>query len=302
MEWLNFHHLRYFWAVAREGGVTRASERLNISQPTVSAQVRELEDALGEPLFVREGRTLRLTEVGQVAYRYADEIFGLGQELVDTVRGRPTGRPLRLVVGVADAVPKLVAHHLLAPALRLPEPVQIVCFEDKTDRLLMELASHALDVVIADVPVGSAVRVKAYDHLLGECAVEVFGTEALVAPRRRGFPGSLDGAPFLLPTRGATLRRELEEWFDAHKVRPHVTGEFEDNALLEVFGQEGRGLFAAPAAIAREVRRQHKVVRLGRLDGLQERFYAISVERRLKHPAVVALSQAARHQLFRSDS
>ena len=297
MEWLNYHHLRYFWAVAREGSVTRASEKLHISQPTVSAQIRELEEALGEKLFARAGRSLALTEVGRVVFRYADEIFGLGRELLDTVKGRPTGRPARLTVGLANVVPKLIAYRLLEPALRLPEPVLIECVEDRPERLLAELALHALDLVIADAPVGPGVKVRAYSHLLGETAIGVFGAPALLGGRR-AFPGCLEGAPFLLPGQATTLRRELDHWLDARKLRPRVVGEFDDTALLNVFGQAGRGLFAAPLAIEKEMRRQLGVRRLGVIPEIKERFYAISVERRLKHPAVLAISQAARETLF----
>jgi LysR family transcriptional activator of nhaA len=297
MEWLNYHHLRYFWAVAREGGVTRASEKLHISQPTVSAQLRELEEALGEKLFERSGRSLHLTDMGRVVYRYADEIFGLGRELLDTVRGRPSGRPARLSVGLANVVPKLVAYRLLEPALHLPVPVVVECVEDRPERLIAELAVHALDVVLSDAPIGADVKVRAYSHLLGETSVSFFGKSSLPAAARR-FPASLDGAPMLLPTRNTSLRRALDQWFEDRQIRPDVVGEFEDSALLNVFGQAGRGLFPAPTAIEAEVRRQHGVRRLGEAPELKERFYAISVERRLKHPAVVAISEAARHELF----
>jgi LysR family transcriptional activator of nhaA len=298
MEWLNYHHLLYFWAVAREGSVTRASEQLHLAQPTVSGQLKALEEALGEKLFERTGRRLVLTDVGRVVFRYADEIFSLGRELQDTLRGRPTGRPLRFTVGVADAVPKLVAYRLLLPALSLPEPVHVVCREDKPERLLAELSVHSLDLVISDAPVGAEVKVKAYSHLLGETPVAFFGTEALASAHRRGFPGSLDGAPVLLPTEGSSLRRALDQWFDTEGLRPRVVGEIEDGALLNVFGQAGMGLFAAPVAIEAEVRAQFGVKVVGRVDAVKERFYALSAERKLKHPAVVAISQAARQKLF----
>jgi LysR family transcriptional activator of nhaA len=298
MEWLNYHHLLYFWAVAREGSVTRASEQLHLAQPTVSGQLKALEEALGEKLFERTGRRLVLTEVGGVVFRYADEIFSLGRELQDTLKGRPTGRPLRFTVGVADAVPKLVAYRLLLPALSLPEPVHVVCREDKPDRLLAELSVHSLDLVISDAPVGAAVKVKAYSHLLGETPVAFFGSEELASAHRKGFPRSLDGAPVLLPTEGSSLRRSLEQWLDAEGLRPRVVGEIEDSALLKVFGQAGVGLFPAPVAIEAEVRAQFGVKLVGRVDAVKERFYAISAERKLKHPAVVAISETARHDLF----
>ena len=298
MEWLNYHHLRYFWAATKEGGVTRASERLHISQPTVSAQVRALEEALGEKLFAKKGRGLELTEVGRIVYRYADEIFELGSELLDTVKGRPTGRPVQLTVGIADVVPKLIAYRLIEPALNLPEPVTITCLEDEPQRLVAELSVHALDLVLSDAPVPPSLSVRAYSHLLGECGVTIFGEEKLAAAHRRNFPRSLHGAPFLLPTEGATLRRSLEDWFEEQGIRPRIVGEFADSALLNVFGEAGRGLFASASAIESEVRRRYGVKRVGQVESIRERFYAISVERKLKHPAVVAISEAARTKLF----
>lgn len=297
MEWLNYHHLRYFWAAAREGSVTRASEKLHISQPAVSAQIRELEQALAEKLFARSGRSLTLTEAGRVVYRYAEEIFGLGTEMVETLKGRPTGRPVRLAVGITNVIPKLIAYRLLKPALKLPDPVRVECREDRPERLLAELATHGLDLVLADAPAAPTMRVRARSHLLGECGVSIFGAERLGKAHRRGFPRSLDGAPLLLPTVDSTLRRLLDEWFEAQGIRPQIVGEFEDSALLKVFGQSGTGLFAVPSAIEADVRRHYGVQAVGRVE-LRERFYAITVERRLKHPAVVAISEAARHELF----
>jgi LysR family transcriptional regulator, transcriptional activator of nhaA len=296
MEWLNYHHLLYFWTVAREGSVARAGERLSLAQPTISGQLRALEDSLGEKLFVRSGRRLVLTDVGRIVYRYADEIFSTGRELLETLKGRPTGRPAQLAVGVADVVPKLIAYRLLAPALE--EPLHLICREDKPERLLAELAIHALDVVLSDAPVTPTARVRAFSHLLGESGTSFFGTPALTARFRRRFPRSLDGAPMLLPTENTALRRSLEEWFETEGVHPNVKGEFEDTALLTVFGQTGWALFPAPTAIEREVRHQCNALVVGRVDAVRQRFYAISVERRLKHPAVVAISDAARQKLF----
>ena len=298
MEWLNYHHLLYFWMVAREGSVTRASQQLRLAQPTISGQLRSLENALGEKLFARVGRGLVLTEVGRVVYRYADEIFGLGRELQDTLKGRPTGRPVRLMVGVADVLPKLMAYRLLLPALTLPEPVHVVCREGTPEKLLAQLSVHGLDLVLSDAPMSPGLNVRAFSHLLGECGVSFFGSAKLVAAHRKGFPKSLRGAPLLLPTENTTLRRSLDQWFDTHGIRPRVVGEFEDSALLEVFGRAGKGLFPAPDSIEAEVRAHFGVKLVGRLPGVRERFYAISVERRLKHPAVVAISEAARQEIF----
>jgi LysR family transcriptional regulator, transcriptional activator of nhaA len=298
VEWLNYHHLLYFWLVAREGSLGAASRELRLAQSTVSGQIHALEAVLDEKLFTRSGRRLVMTEIGQVVFRYADEIFSLGRELQDAIKGRPIGRPLRLAVGVADVVPKLVARRLLEPALKLKQPVHLVCHEDKPERLLAELAIHNLDVVLADAPMDPSVRIRAFNHLLGECDVVFFAAPKLAAAYRRGFPKSLDGAPVILPTENTTLRRSLDQWFATRGIRPNVVGEFEDNALLKVFGQAGMGLFPASSVIEDEVQRQYRVKRLGKLDGLRERFYAISIERKLKHAAVIAISQEARQKLF----
>ena len=295
---LNYHHLLYFWTVAREGGIAQASRQLLLAQPTITGQIRALESALGEKLFSRSGRKLVLTEAGRMVYRYANEIFSLGRELTDVLEGRPVGRPVRLVVGVSDLLPKLVAYRLLEPALKLPEPVQIVCYEDRPERLLAELSTFGLDLVLTDAPVGPSVRIRAFNHLLGSCGVSFFGAAALAARYRRNFPASLDGAPFLLPLETATLRRSLEQWFESQRIRPRVVGEFQDTALLKAFGQAGVGIFAAPTITEKELRRQYRVSVLGRTDAVLERFYAISVERKVKHPAVVAISDAARNRLF----
>ena len=296
-EWLNYHHLFYFWNVAREGSVARACEKLHLAQPTISSQIRTLENSLGEKLFVRSGRSLVLTDVGHVVYGYASEIFSLGSELMDTLKGRPTGRPVRLIVGVADVFPKLIAYRVLEPVFKLPESVQVICHEGKVERLLAELSIQGLDLVLSDAPLNPSVRVKAYSHLLGTRNVSVFGTKQLASTYGTGFPHSLNGAPFLLPTDNTMLRRSLDQWFDTHEITPRVVGEFEDNALLKVFGQSGVGLFAASSTIEREVQEQYNVLLVGQL-GISESFYAISIDRRIKHPAVAAIVEAARSQLF----
>ena len=239
-----------------------------------------------------------LTDTGRLVYRYADEIFSIGRELTETLKGRPSGRPLRLTIGVADAVPKLIAYRLLQPALALPEPVHLVCTEDKPDRLLAELAVHALDVVLTDTPITPSVRVRAYFHLLGDCGISFFGVPALASRYRKGFPKSLDRAPMLMPTDSTALRRSLDEWFEATSIHPVVIGEFDDSALLEAFGEAGQGIFPAPTAIEREVRTQYKVALVGRANNVRARYYAASVERRLRHPAVVAIADVARKKLF----
>jgi LysR family transcriptional activator of nhaA len=297
VEWLNFHHLRYFWTVARERSVTRAAKQLRLAQPTVSEQIHALERALGEKLLARAGRGVTLTDMGKTVYRFADEIFALGRDLQDTVRGRPTGRPSRLVVGVADVVPKLVAFRVLEPALRMGEDARIVCYEDKPDRLLAQLADNEIDLVLADAPIGPSHAGRAYNHLLGECAVGVYGTPALVRASRRRFPTALAEQPFLLPIAGTALRRALDAWLDERGIVPTVIGEFQDSALALAFAERGAGFFAAPVAM-RDALEERGLHELGRLEPLRERYYAISVERRLKHPAVVAIAGAARAQLF----
>jgi LysR family transcriptional activator of nhaA len=296
--WLNYHHLLYFWTVARLGSVTRASAELNLTQPAISAQLRTLERSVGAPLFTRKGRALALTEVGQLAFRYADDIFRTGRELQQVLAGGTAGRPTRLTVGITDALPKLIAHRLLEPALTLDPPVLLVLREDRIERLLADLSIHALDLVLADAPVPPTVMVRAYAHLLGECGITVFGAPALAARYRRRFPASLDGAPFVLPGDGTTLRRSLEQWFAGEGLRPAAVAEIEDSALLKVFGAGGLGLFAAPTVVEDEVRRQYGVRVVGRIAAVRERFHALTVERRISHPAVLAITRAARQDLF----
>ena len=298
VERLNYHHLLYFWMVAREGSVVRAASQLRLAQPTLSAQVHALEGALNEKLFERAGRGLRLTEMGRVVFRYADEIFALGRDLTESLKGQPTGRPLRLTVGVSDGMPKLVAYRLIEPALDLPQPVRLVVHEQSTERLLAALALHELDVVLTDRLAPPGVSVQAYNHLLGACGATLFAAPKLAAKYRRRFPQALDGAPFLLPGESSTLRRALEQWFEKHKIRPLIVGEFDDSTLIKVFGQAGAGVFAAPSIIESSVRKQYGVASIGHLDRVRERFYAISAERRLKHPGIIAITESARRELF----
>lgn len=298
MPHLNYHHLLYFYVVAREGSIARATTVLDLTQPTISGQLRTLEQALGEKLFERRGRSLVLTETGHVIYRYAEEIFSLGDELMRTLAGQPSSGPLRFAVGISDSLPKLTTHRLLAPALALQAPMRLLLRIGKTDQLLADLSIHALDLVLADTPINPGVKVRAFNHLLGECDVTVFTTAAKAEKYRRDFPRSLHDAPFLLPTQGTALRRSLEQWFEAENIHPAVAAEVEDMALLQVLGQEGLGLFAAPTVVEDEIRRQYRVEPVGRIEAVKERFYAISIDRKLKHPAVLAISKAAKSSLF----
>ncbi|MCL6503327.1 MAG: transcriptional activator NhaR [Pirellulales bacterium] len=301
MHWLNYRHLLYFWTVAREGSVSRAAESLHLSQPTVSGQLRRLERSLGIRLFQRRGRTLVLTEEGRMVFRYADQIFTLGNELQDAVQGRPVGRPMRLIVGTSPTLAKTIVYRLLQPALHLPEPVQIIYEEGDPSELLARLAVNALDVVLTDVPASPHVKVRVFNHLLGECGLSFMAAPALAARYRRNFPRSLHGAPMLLPSENSALRRLLDLWFYSQDITPLVRGELADSSVLKVFGAEGVGIFAIPTVIEKEVMRQYGVHRVGRLPTIRERFYAISVERQLQHPAVVAITRAARTELFASE-
>lgn len=295
-EWLNYHHLLYFWVVAREGGIAKASRQLLVAEPTISGQVKELERFLGERLFVRSGRALVLTEMGKVVYDYAGEIFSLGRQMLDTVRQRPSDRPLRLSVGVTDGMPKLVARRLLEPALRGPHRVELTCREDALDDLLVDLSTYRLDLVLSDAPAGGGVRVMSFSHLLGECGVTFFATAPVARKLSRRFPSSLGGTDLLLPTENTALRRALDQWFEARGIRARVAASVEDSALLKTFGQAGIGVFPAPTAVEAEVCRQYDVKVVGRTEEVRERFYAVTVDRKLKHPAVIAISHAAREQ------
>mgnify|MGYP002632083115 CR=1 FL=1 len=297
-DWLNYHHLLYFWTVAREGSVTRASEKLHLAQPTISGQLKKLEESLGEKLYTRVGRDLVLTDVGKTVYRYADEIFSIGRELVDTIKGRPTGRGLRLVVGLPDGLPKLIAFRLLEPVLQMEEKVRIVCREGAMPDLLTRLATHELDVVFADSPASPLVSVRAFNHSLGECGIGVFGVPALCDRFSSDLPGSLNEAPFILPAEGTLMRRSVDQWIDEAKFYPEVVGEMDDTALMKVFAEAGVGFIPAPLAIAAEIEAQFGLHLLLEIPGAIERFFAITVQRRLQHPAVLAISQAAKNALF----
>lgn len=295
---LNYHHLSYFYVVAKEGTIAAACAQLHLTQSTISTQIRDLERQLGEKLFRRVGRKLVLTETGRMVFRYANEIFSIGSELVEAVRGGPVSRPLRFNVGAQDTLPKLIAYRLLEPVLRLPGPVRVVCFEGTPAQLLPRLSIHEVDLVLSDAPMSPHIKVRAFSHLLGECGVAFFAAPKLAQRLRKGFPRSLDGAPALLPADSAAMRGTLVKWFDSVGVRPNIVAEFEDIELMMTFGRQGRGFFPAHDAIAKEIMGDSHVESIGGIKGRSEGFYAISVERRLKHPAVVAITEAARDTLF----
>ena len=298
MDWLNYHHLLYFWTVAKEQGVSKAAEVLHVAQPTVTAQVRALERALGQRLFERQGRNLRLTAEGEKVFRYADEIFSLGRELLQTVKGEPQQAPRRFRVGVSDALPKLTTYRLLEPALAIQPAFRLHVRIDKTERLLGELAVHALDIVIADTPMMPSLRVRAFSHLLGETSMSIYGAADLARAARRDFPRSLHGAPLLLQTTNTAVRQSLDQWFDVHEIVPTVVGEVEDMAMLQTLGEHGLGLFAAPTVMRKEICHRHHVAWVGELDKVREKFYAISIERRISHPAVKLIADQAKRRLF----
>lgn len=296
---LNYQHLRYFWVVARNQSLTRGARELNLTPQTISGQLKVLEEALGTKLFRRVGRGIEITEAGETAFRFAEEIFGLGTELVETLADRRAGHPLRLRVGIADVVPKLVAQSLLEPALQLGQPIRLVCAEGPADELLADLALHKLDVVLSDIPTPPWLKLRAFNHPLGGSEVIFVGGQHLAAQHRVGFPGSINHAPMLLPVEGTALRSSLEQWFDSAKVRPRIVGEFEDSALMKSFGQAGAGLLPIPAVVEAEVAAQYQLERVGRADGVIEKFFAISSERRVRHPGVAAICSAARTELAR---
>jgi LysR family transcriptional regulator, transcriptional activator of nhaA len=293
MEWLNYHHLFYFWVVARTGSIARASEELRLSQPTISNQLKTLEASLGHPLLERRGRGLVLTDVGRTVQRYADDIFRTGRELQQALRGMPVRDRVPFAVGVADVIPKLVAERLLRPAVAAVKDLRLVCREGPLPDLLGALALHELDLVLSDRPAPESVRVRSFGHQLAECGVVLLAAPRL-AHLRRGFPGSLEGAPVLLPSTGTVLRRALDGWFAERGVSPVVAGEFDDLALLKAFGARGMGVFPAPAMVEQEVCEQYGVAPVGRVDEVRERFFALTVERRLRHPAAAALAEGGR--------
>jgi LysR family transcriptional activator of nhaA len=297
MPWMNYHHLLYFWTVARVGTIAAASKELHLSQPTISTQIKTLEDALGHRLFQRSGRRLALTDVGRTTFRYADDIFKLGRELQEALARGPVGQQVRFAVGVADVIPKLVAEQLLDPAFAAVPELQLECHEGPLPQLLARLALHELDVVLADAPAPPDIKVRAFSHKLGESGTTFFAHKKLGQLAKR-FPESLDGCAMLMPSSGSSVRADLDQWLRARKLRPRVVAEFDDSALMKVFGARGRGVFTAPTAIEAETARQFDVAPIGHAPELTQAFYAISVERRLRHPAVVAVAESARRDLF----
>ncbi len=294
MDWLNYHHLRYFWTVAKEGGLARAAEKLRVSQPSISEQIRELENALGEKLFRREGRNNRLTDAGQVVLGYAEEIFALGRELTGAVQQRPGAKTLRLHVGITDSFPKLVTNEILKPVFALPQTAHVICREGKLEDLLAQLAAHRLDIVLSDEPASSRAAFKTFTHRLGESDTTICAERKLAARLRRKFPQSLHEAPALLPAENTVLRHALELWFREQGVQPRVVAEFEDLALMKVMATEGRGFIAVPTVALDEAVRRYGFQPVGRAKNCLMQFHAITTERRIHHPAATAITANAR--------
>lgn len=298
MSRLNFKHLYYFWVVAKEGSIANASKVLHLTPPTLSAQIKTLEDMLGVVLFKKSGRQLVLTEIGKITSEYAQSIFMLGMELESILSNDHHQNQVHFKVGVADVMPKLIVYRLLAPAFEMSSDIRIICHEDKFEKLLMELVSHKLDLVLADRRINPALNLKAYHHALGTCGVSFFAHKNLANKLKDGFPESLDQAPFLLPATDTALRRVIDQWFDENNITPYIVGEFDDSALLKVFGQAQLGVFIAPAVIETEILKQYDVHVVGQSDAIEEKFFAITAERKLKHPAVIHIRDMASSNLF----
>jgi LysR family transcriptional activator of nhaA len=297
MEWLNYHHLRYFWSVARKGSVRKAAEELHVSQPSISAQLHLLEEALGQKLFRRSGRNLVLTDAGQLVLSYSDEIFSAGRELLSAIQSRPGVRPLRLNVGITDSLPKLIAYEMLKPAFQFSHPVHLICREGDIEPLLGQLSAHRLDIVLAEEP-ASSIRVRTFNHRLGRCSVSFCARSALATKLRRNYPRSLHEAAALLPSANMPLRQALEKWFDDHELRPRIVGEFEDSELMNIAAAGGWGFTAVYSAVAGEAVKHFNLKVIGEAENCGSDFYAITAERRLKHPAAVAITEHANAQLF----
>lgn len=302
MEWLNFHHLRYFWAVAKKGSVHKAADDLNVSQPSVSAQIKLLEESLGDKLFRRSGRNLVLTETGHLVLSYADEIFATGRELMSAIKRQPSQRPLRLNIGLTDAFPKLIAFEILKAAFRSETAIHVVCREGEIAPLVNQLQAHRLDIVLADEPASSALKARTFNHRLGHSGITFCAVPELAAKLRRNFPQSLDGAPALLPSENMGMRTALETWFDSHGIRPRLVGEFEDSALMEVCSAGGRGFTVVHTVIDRSALKHYDLRVIARVKDCGSDFYAITAERRVKHPGAVAITEHAYENLFAEES
>lgn len=299
MNWLNYHHLLYFWTMVREGSISKAANRLHLSQPTISGQLRQLEKSVGTKLYERQGRELRLTETGQLVYDYAEQIFSAGQELMERLKNSRAPGQITVTVGIPDFLPKVIAFRLIEPIFKMPQKVHLVCHEGKLTDLLADLAMHRADLVLSDSAAGSQVSVRAYNHSLGESGVSWVATKEIAARLRKGFPDSLKDQSLLLPTQNTVLRRSVEQWLEEQSFDANVVAEIEDSALLKILATQGLGLAPVADAVLKDVEQQYDLHPVGPLRGVQMQFFAISVERRVTHPAVRAIAEAARDRLFR---
>jgi LysR family transcriptional activator of nhaA len=298
VEWLNFHHLRYFWTVARKGGVRKAADELHVSQPSISAQLRLLEDSLGEKLFKRSGRNLVLTEMGDLVLTYADEIFSAGRELMNAVKQRPGGRALRLNVGMTDALSKFIGFQILKPAFYFSQPVHVVCRQAELGPLVNQLQAHRLDLVLADEPASSSLKAKTFNHRLGRSGTTFCAAAQIAKKLRRNFPKSLHQAPALLPSENMGMRGSLEKWFYTQGIRPRIVGEFEDAALMKVAAADGLGFTMVHSVVDAVALKQFGLSAIARVEECWSDFYAITIERRLKNPVVAAITEHAYSELF----
>ena len=296
---MNYKHLNYFWVIANMGSVSKASEQLHLTPQTLSGQLGKLEDDFGMRLFTRSGRNLLLNDAGRMVYGYANDIFTRGVELEETLQNYPDNPPLPIKVGIVDVVPKTIAYNLLRPALQLRKSVRISCREGELRELLSALAIHKIDLIIADSPAPKSLNVKCFNHKLGECGITFFATKKLAKIYEGDFPRVLDGAPMLLPTMHSTIRAKIMQWFEEHQIRPRIVAEFDDSALMKTFGQSGAGIFIAPTVIEADIEEQYRMKTIGRAEEVIDQFFAISVERKLTHPAVVAITNMARDELFK---
>lgn len=295
---INYKHLRYFWTVAHEGSIIKASHKLHITPQTISGQLSLLERRIGNPLFSRVGKSLQLTETGRLVLNYADEIFDLGRELSDVLRGAPTVGPSEFIVSAASALPKTIVHKIIEPALHIEQPVNLISKEGPVEAILADLAVHKVDMVLSDTPVTSTFSIKAYNHKLGESGLSFFASAALAKKYKKGFPASLNNAPMLMPTKQYAIRQAVDHWLNQNNIYPHIKGQFDDSALMKSFGQAGTGVFYLPSIIEKEVCDMFKVKIIGRTTEVKQVFYAISAERKVKHPAVAAICESAKNDLF----
>jgi LysR family transcriptional activator of nhaA len=298
MRHLNYNHLQYFWAVAREGSIVAAARLLNLTPQTISGQLKLLEESVGEPLFSRAGRRLLLTKQGDVVFRYADEIFTLGAELGSVLQGTSSTEATTLNIGVVSSMPKLIAERIIAPVFDADLPVRIRCVDGALEQLLADVAVHRLDIVLSDQPLPRGLNLRAYNHRLGESGMSFFAASSLWSKPKKAFPENLHNTPMLLPSQDSALRRQIEAWLERNELSPLIAGEFDDSALMKAFGEVGAGIFPAPTVIEQEICRMYRTDIVGRTQEVTEHYYAISPERKLKHPLVVHITEFARTDVF----